>query len=202
MRDRHRQLTALLSTLVVLGMIAWPLSASHLPMKNAQIFRQTNQVTVGNSNTEGTLLGTGVGSLTIPANALGVGTTVRLRLSGYHSHTGTPTLRIRCKIGSTTVLDSTAITLGLTGVSANHVFQADFVFTCRTTGNPGTVYAQGTYRYMTSGVASSSVDFVATSTSSIDTTSAETIDFTVQWGTTNAANTITCTNATLTLEQL
>lgn len=158
----------------------------------ANLFTQTASATVANTTAETALSSTGEGSLTLPANYLRVGRTIRVKAWGYHSSTAGPTIRIRIKLGSTTVLDTTAIN---SGNGTNKMWTVDGVITCRTTGGSGTVFGQGFYAELhPSGTTDSMVNTGATT---VDTTATQAISVTAQWGTANAGNTITCTNLTV-----
>ena len=163
---------------------------------NNSLFTQTADKTVANTSTETTLLGTGEGSKTLPADFLTVGKTIYIRVSGYWSDISSPgTGEARVKIGGTTILDTTAQTPA--GSVSNKTFEIDGFITCRTTGASGTIHHQG---YLLLDVGGQSLEFwgmPATSTTTVDTTSSLAIDVTWQWSTADAGNTMTATNATI-----
>lgn len=152
---------------------------------------QTADVTIASTVTETTLLGTVVGTLTLPADSLEVGKTVRIVVRGFLSNTGTPNLTIRAKLGGTEVVGTGAIVTA-SGVS-NVGFVATFDITLRTTGGSGTVVAAGAFEYNNGTI----VNAVKTTTTTIDTTGSLAIDVTAEWGTSSASNTITCQIATI-----
>lgn len=152
------------------------------------LFIQTDTVTVANTASETTLSGTGVGSLTLPANFFILGRSVRFRGLGYHSSTGNPTITFKVKFGST-VLETIT---GTSGNGTNDGFEFDGIITCRTTGSSGTLQSQGKYQELhTSGLNQGGGN---TSTVTINTTTSQTVSITVQWGTANSGNTISLTN--------
>lgn len=153
-------------------------------------FIQTQSITVGNTATETTLTGTGVGSLTIPANFFTAGRSIRIKALGYHSAAAAPTIRLKVKFGATVILDTTAVT---DNNQTNAGFVLDTLVTCRTTGAGGTVFAQG----MFTEAGFVPIQLVNTATSTVDTTSSQLVDVTVTWGTMAAGNTITATNLTV-----
>lgn len=149
--------------------------------------------TVANTTTETTLFGTLVGSKTFAASSFfAIGKTVEVEAWGHFSTTGTPTIRFRLKLGSTAVLDTTAITTP-SGVT-NMWWHFKGTLTCRTTGASGTVIAQGVVYYGAAGTLLH-MPIVSTGTTTIDTTAAQVLDLTVEWGTASASNTISCHNA-------
>ena len=164
------------------------------------LFTQTAAVTVANSNAQTTLLGAGVGSLTLAANSFIAGRTIRLKLKGQLSTTtGTNNLTVNIKIGSTTTNNSGAVALVASVTNAEWEAEADI--TCETTGTSGTVWAQGSLKYIpTNGGSISGINFGNTSTMTLNTTISNVINFLITWGTASSSNTITCTNVTI--EQL
>jgi hypothetical protein len=149
------------------------------------MFTQTAGVTVANTAVETTLLGGGVGTLTLPVNSLVIGKTIRIRAAGKVSTTGTPTLLFNLKLGATVIVTTGAVATG-SGL-ANAGWNLDLVMTCRTTGGTGTVIADGT-----ANVSTAVEPLVSTATTTIDTTATQAISVTATWGTAAAGNTITC----------
>jgi len=151
-----------------------------------KLYNQTTSVTVANSVVETSLL---TSTTTLPANFFSASKQIVLRLRGYHSAVSNPTIRIKVKLGSVVVLDTTAI---VSGNSTNEYFDIDGVICCRTTGATGTVMGQGFY--LECGGGGNHFGMVNTSAVTIDTTTTQVFDITVQWGTASASNTITATN--------
>lgn len=155
-------------------------------------FVGTASVTIANSNTETTVLGGGLGELILRPNTLSLGKTYRLKLKGFLSDTGTPTLNIKFKLGGSTVCSTGAITL-ITSL-ANHLLEIDVEFTCRTIGATGTIIAQGKMMYDDPAHAGTMAGMVSTGTTTIDTTGSIVIDVTATWGSASSSNTLTITN--------
>lgn len=159
------------------------------------IFSQTTTGTVANTTSETTITSTGGGSLTLPANFLTVGKTLKLKGYGFHSTSGTPTLRVKLKMGSTVLLDTGVQT---STAASNDGIMFEALITCRTTGETGTVFAQGFYaEKLTNGGAINHFAWINTAATTIDTTTTQAISVTMQWGTASASNTISLTNCTL-----
>lgn len=154
------------------------------------LFSQTASVTVANNNTELTLISTGTGNTTIPANYFSVGKVLKIQAWGYHSATANPTLQYRIKFGNTTVLDTGAV---VTSNSTNQVWKIEGIVTCRTTGNTGTVFAQGAL----SEFGQNQFPMLNTLATTIDTTATQVLNITAQWGTAAAADTTTVTNVVM-----
>ncbi len=156
------------------------------------IFAQTASVTVANTTSNLTLVGAGQGSVTLPANFLTAGKSIKLHMLGVMSSTSAPTITLSVKVGSS-ILATTAA--GASGNGTNNVFEIELVITCRTTGATGTIFAQGFYtEHYASGLIQ---DMPRTTAFTIDTTATNTLDVLAQWGTMAAGNTITATNFTI-----
>lgn len=157
------------------------------PSRLGIIYTSLATVTVANTLTETTLLGgTAQGSLTLPANFWTIGRT--LRIKGYGIHTmpgGNPTVQNKLKLGAVTIGDTTAL-IDKNDTNTLHEFEA--LVTCRTTGATGTVYCLGRVLHHESTNSADMFPFENTTTSTIDTTAAMTIDFTVQFGTNTGIN--------------
>ena len=151
------------------------------------LFIGTADTTVASTAAETTILGTGQGSLTIPANSLAIGDTILILIKGHVSDTGNPTLTARIDLGGTEVCASGAITLG--AVTTDY-FEMEVEITVRTLGATGTVVAGGELMYDNSNDITGA-GLVKTTATTIDTTGTLAIDVTVQWGTSSASNTIT-----------
>lgn len=155
------------------------------------IFTQTADATVTNTTTETSIIGTGIGGLTLPANFWVAGKTIRITMCGVYSTvivTG-DTVTVKIKYGST-VLTSKATTALVTG-GTNLAWEAEALITCRTTGGTGTVQVGGGLTYQVAGAAAVYDELnngVATST--LDTTASGLLDITVTHSAANASNTV------------
>ena len=167
------------------------------------IFTQTANQTVVNTVTETTLIGTGVGTVTLPANFLKsafgtAGRTIRITARGiYGTDLVAPTLNIRVKLGSTTVVSTGVITTAAN--LTNKFWEATAYITCRTSGATGTVMGNGAFLH-DDALANNTLSIwgmTNTGTTTINTTEAQAIDVTAEWGTADADNTITCQILTL-----
>lgn len=128
-------------------------------------------------------------SYTIPAGSLNAGDVVRVKLYGVYSGTVLPTIRGKVKFGSTTMLDTTAIT-GL-AVSANFGWWAEGLFVCDTNGASGAIEAQGYVEFATAATTGLSVNTPNAATVTVDTTASQAITVTIQWGAGGTGQTIT-----------
>lgn len=148
--------------------------------------------TIANSNSETAF----ASSYTIPANALVAGSIVRLKLYGVYGTTIVgPTIRGKVKLGATVVADTGSVT-SVAGVT-NGGWWAEVFFVCQTAGSGGTVEAQGYAEFSTAATTGLSVNTPNTAAIAIDTTATQAITVTIQWGTADAANTITLREMTV-----
>jgi len=166
--------------------LPFTLSGSGLP---GSLFSQTSGVAVANTTTETTLAGTGSGTLAIPANSLIEGRTIRVTARGVLSTTGTPTLNLRAKLGSTTVVATGAVATA--GTISNHAFELVVDLVCRTTGASGTVIGEGRFWADNAAHTGLHLGLPATATVTVNTTTDLVISLTAAWGTASASNTIT-----------
>ena len=150
------------------------------------IFTQTADKTVANTVTKTSIIGTGVGTLTLPANFFVAGKSVKFEIHGYHSSTANPNITISFELGGTTVATTGAIA---SGNGSNDGFTVSGIITCRTTGSSGTVSAAGEYLELHNNGTRKGVTQSGTTT--INTTTAQVLDCTVTWGTAAAGNTLT-----------
>jgi len=169
-----------------------PISASSIAQTVNPLFTQTQTVTVANTAVETSLVGTGVGSVVIPANFFYVGRSLNIRVWGVHSSVANPNVTVNVKLNGSTVMTTGAHT---SGNGTNDTFEMQGIITCRSTGVMGTVFSQGFYdEYNQNGAKQGMAN---TGTNTVDTTGPLTFDITFTWGTMSASNTISATNLTL-----
>lgn len=160
------------------------------------LFTGTSTVTVGNTGTETSLMPTGKGSTTIPAKYLIPGKTVRLKMKGYYSTTTVPgNVTANFKLGGTTVVTTGAD--AAVGSLSNLFWEVEVDVTCFTTGSSGTAWIQGRVILEITALGCDVNGMTNTSITTINTTTGLAVDFTWTWGTSNASNTITVTNASI-----
>lgn len=162
------------------------------------LFTSTANATVANTTTETSIVGTGVGTLTIPANFCVAGKTLTFRNQGIIANTATPTIEFKVYLGATAVLDSTAFTTAT--ITGTEGYDLEGTITYRTCGATGTIAAQGKLTYGTGITGAVGVSLVNASTVTVDTTAAQAFYTKVTWGTASASNTITGTNAYLSVK--
>lgn len=120
----------------------------------------------------------------------GTGRSIRIRLVGRITNTGTPTLRIRALIGTQVIFDSTAVAMAtITGTS---VFELDIYATIRVigSGTTGKIESSGKYSYQAAALGAPSEARVAPAQANIDTTIAGLLDVLATWGASSASNSL------------
>lgn len=156
------------------------------------LFAQTgNGTPVTGTTVETTLINGGVGTLSVPANGFSVGDSFRAVMGGTMNAANNQTIRIRVKAGSIVLLDSGV--QGLTSAITNDVWSLNIDFTIRQIGAAGvaSIVSLGSFHYIkTNNGAVEGFGFNTVNNTTFDTTISNTLDITVQWGSTSAGNSI------------
>lgn len=148
-------------------------------------------------NTTVSLVPTGVGTMTLPANFLVAGRTIKIRAMGVTTTTATSacTLTFFVKLGSTTIMTSAAV--APSAAATNVYWEMEALITCLTTGSSGTVRGQGCIWIPVSATVTDSWGMPSTATATINTTTTQLVDFQVTQSNSTNAQTVTCTNFTM-----
>lgn len=142
--------------------------------------------TVANTTTETALAST----YTLPANGVSVGDMLRVTLTGtYSTALVAPNLTGKLKFGSTTVLNTGALT-AIAGVS-NAGFTVQMWLIVTAVGSGGAVEAQGYAEFATAATTGLSVNIANTAPVSVALNANQAITTTVQWSAASASNSIT-----------
>ena len=159
---------------------------------NYGLYAQTaNSTIVTNTTAETTIVGTGVGTLNVPANGFTVGDTFRAILGGVMNADNNQTIRIKVKSGSVILLDSGAQNLG--SAVTNDVWSLNIDFTIRQLGAAGvaSIISLGSFHYTKTNNASvQGFGFNVANNTTFNTTISNTLDITVQWGSASTGNNI------------
>lgn len=153
------------------------------------LFSQTgNSVTVSGTTSETTIIGNGVGTLTVPANGFSVGDSFTIKMFGDLGSQNNDTIQIKIKSGSVILGDTGLITMP--SISDNH-FMLDVGFTIRSTGTTGnaSILSTGFFTFIQD--SSNNYDaqgFTTVNNTTFDTTSSNTLDITAQFSSINASN--------------
>ena len=164
------------------------------------LFAQTADSTpVTGTAVETTIIGTGVGTLTVPANGFSIGDSFTAFFDGRISCVGSATLHIRVKTLAGVLLADTGIIA--MDAATNHNWKLDLQFTIRTLGTTGvaSISSGGLFGYIkNSGNNYEGYVLSNINNTTFNTTINNTLIVTAQWNTTNAGNSIFSRNFTLT----
>lgn len=169
---------------------------------NYGLFTQTaNSTTIVNTNSELSLIGTGLGSLSIPANGFNIGDSFRASLMGHISCLGSATLRVRVKTwngDSYGILADTGI-IDLDPVTEQH-WNLDIDFTIRAIGSfeDGSIVSGGSFYYNKGNGNIDLRNFVTENNTTFDTESNNEIVITAQFNNASTSNSIYSNLFTLT----
>jgi len=163
---------------------------------NYGIFAQTVQGPTINTAPEQSIVGTGVGSLSIPANGFTIGDSFHAKLGGKINATGGGgRSEIIVKIRSNgTVLASTGI-FDLDNAT-NQGWELELDFTILSIGASGSISTNGDFVY-TKNNARDVYGYIFQDVQTIDTTVVSTLDVTVEWNVINGGDDIYCANFVL-----
>jgi hypothetical protein len=174
-----------------LGTPASPLVANIPDTLNYGLFTQTVSSTpITNTIVESSLISTGVGSLSVPANAFQVGDSFHAKLIGHLSCNGSATLRLRVKSGTVILADTGVINME---AATNKHWEINIYFTVRTLGAVGvaSIASGGIFSYTkNSGTNFEGTNFSIINNTTFDTTVSNTLTITAEWGAANAADSI------------
>ena len=155
------------------------------------LFSQTgNSVTISATTVETSLIGSGVGSISIPANGFKVGDSFRADFGGVVSSKNADNIRIRVKAGTILLADSGSQNMTS---ATNDVFQLSLNFTIRSIGvaNVASIVTLGVYHSVKqSNGTVSGFAFNTVNSTTFDTTISNTLDVTVEFSSNSAQNSI------------
>lgn len=150
---------------------------------------KTVSSTVTATTTETDLLGTGFGTLLVPANFWTVGKSIKVHLEGLISDDaatpGTHLFNVKLDAVSVAATAANTPTVGLT----NKHWDMDVVLTCRSTGGSGKVVGAGSFRYENTLAAGFwGMTQPESSIATVDTTQADTLSVNLTNGTNDSDN--------------
>jgi len=166
-------------------------SLVYLPGNNYGLFNQTSVgPTISNTTAESSIIGTGVGTLSVPANGFSVGDAFHATVVGHVSSVNNHTLRLRIKSNSVLLADTSAIVMPQT---TNQHFKLDVYFSIYAIGGAGvaSISTGGYFLFNKDAAFSFEGDTFSTENSTtFDTTVDNALSITAQWGQTNPGDSI------------
>jgi hypothetical protein len=155
------------------------------------LFTQIEHGPVVNDTTdELTIIGNGLGSLSIPANGFVRGNTFKCYLEGSLSSLNNADLTINIRENGNILATTGAMSLVST---SGNFYQMEITFVIRQIGAAGTaeIMTSGAFNYTkTSNNSPEVIGFEQDNTTTFDTTTDSTLDITAQWGASDPANSI------------
>lgn len=162
------------------------------------MFTGTTDATVANTTTETTLIPSGEGTVTIPANYLKAGKTITVEAWGIYTADASPsTLEIKASLGGVLLCTTGANTMT---TSEGGQWHTTITFTCRTTGASGTVMSQGETRFNHAVGAGTTYWMRRSATNTVNTTGPLPFNLIGKHGAADADNSITLTNINITVK--
>jgi hypothetical protein len=159
-------------------------------------YAQTANSATINTTGEQSIVGTGVGSLSIPANIFAVGDSFHGKMGGLINATGgggRSEITIKVKTG-TTILASTGV-FDLDNAT-NQGWEVELDFTIAAIGATGTICTNGNFAYTKNG-SRQVFGYIFQDVQAIDTTVTNTLDITVEWNVLNGGDDIYSANFVL-----
>ena len=171
-----------------------------IPSTNSYgLFAQTADGTPVTATTvETNIIGTGVGTLTVPANGFSIGDSFQASLDGILSCVGTATLHIHVKTLAGVILADTGIIA--MDATTSKSWLLNLYFTIRNIGatTVASISSGGLFSYIkNAGTNFEGYVLSNVNNTTFDTTISNTLIITAQWNTTNAGNSILTRNFTL-----
>ena len=150
------------------------------------LFSQTGDSSVASGITEQSVVGPGVGSLSIPANGFSVGDTFKAILEGHFS-SANDAVRIRIKAGSATLADSNSVIFNTGGAEALMKLELDFVV--KSIGGAGTaeILTKGFFKAVKNNQDIKGFSFEDHNNTTFDTTIQNQLDITFEFNNTDSS---------------
>lgn len=162
------------------------------------LFAQTAlSIPITNTIVETSLVGTGVGTLSVPANAFQVGDSFTAKMCGNLSCANLETLHIRVRSNGIIIIDAGVFTLNL---STNKYFELVLDFTITKLGGVGVaeLFANGQFTYNKNANTNiDGVNFALIDNTAFSTIVPNNLTITAEWGLAKPANSIQSQNFVL-----
>ena len=165
-------------------------SVNTASLHSGGLYSQTAPSTAVVNTTESTLIDGGVGSLSIPANGFQVGDAFIAYFSGQISSANNATIEIHLRSNGFILANTGAMTLAAS-TNKNWEMYVNFVIRAIGAGGVASIATSGRFSYnKNSNNAPESIGFFNLNNTTFNTTIANTLAVTAQWGSNNAINTI------------
>ena len=186
------------STTYLRGDQTWVPFSDILPTASYGLYAQTSLgIPIANTAVETSLIGPGVGTLTVPANAFKVGDSFTVKMCGHLSCANNETIHIRLKSNGVVIGDLGVFQMK---IATDKHFELVSDFTIAKIGGAGVaeLFVNGQYSYnQNANTQLDGVNFALVSNTTFNTTITNTLTITAQWGLANVANSIQSQNFVL-----
>jgi len=153
---------------------------------------------ITNTTVESSLIGAGVGTLSVPPNTFKVGDSFTARICGYLSCANAATIHFRVKSNGTVIGDAGVFAMKIT---TNKFFELNLDFTITKIGVAGVaeLFTNGQYSYNHDSQGDlSGNNFASVNNNTFNTTIVNTLSVTAQWGAATTSDKIQSQNFVLT----
>jgi hypothetical protein len=157
---------------------------------NNCLFSQTiASLDVANTSDETSIVGSGVGSLIVPANNYSIGSSYIAKLGGIISNLKNNSITLRLKSNGVILFDTGLLQLQ---ESTNQFWQLEINFVIRNVGGIGvaSIVSYGTFTHIRNYFGQQSFAFNTINNASFDTTILNTLDITAEWENESPSNSI------------
>jgi hypothetical protein len=178
------------TTITGAGTPASPLQSNYNPTTNFGLYAQTSiSATIVNSDVETSIIGTGVGTLSVPANSFLVGGSFVAKMGGEITNLNGTKITFKVKSLGIILVDTGLISIKS---STNQFWQLEINFTIRQIGGVGvaSLISNGTFSHIRNNTSLDIFGFNTINNTDFDTTSINTLDITAEWETANIGNSI------------
>jgi hypothetical protein len=169
------------------------------PTGTSGLYAQTALGTlITNTTVETSLIGTGVGSLTVPSNGFSVGDSFTAKICGPLSCANNETIHVRVKSNGVTIADTGIFSMK---IATDKYFELLIDFTVTKIGAAGVaeLFVNGQYSYnQNANTNLDGVNFALVSNTTFDTTITNALSITAEWGLAKEDNKIQSQNFVLT----
>lgn len=180
--------------LVLIGENEWIYTENKITTINSTVnyglYSQTSQsATINKTTLEKSLIGTGVGTLSVPADGFSVGNSFIAKIGGKVTNVNDTNITFKIKSLGVTLIDTGLITLK---VGTSQFWQLDVNFTIRQIGKAGvaSIISNGSFSHVRNNSAIEVFGFNTLNNTTFDTTILNKLDITAQWETANEGNSI------------
>jgi hypothetical protein len=168
------------------------------PLNPLQASSNTNQgfysqtaisTTIVNTIVETSIIGAGVGTLSVPANSFNVGDSFVAKIGGEITNVNNTNIRFKLKSLGVTLVDTGFIQLKL---GTNQFWQLDVNFVIRSIGGVGvaSILSNGNFTHIRNNTGVEVFGFNTLNSTTFSTTILNTLDITAQWQTADPSNSI------------